>query len=203
MTASDRRPTFFRAYDHAAEVVSAITPDQLGLPTPCPQYDVQLLVDHIVGAGFRAAAMGRGETPAGDAFPHVPLDQAADQLRQAGKEARSAWSETDLAATLTMPWGETYPLATVVDMYLAELATHAWDLAASTGNLGRLEAELAPATFDAAQSMLKPEYRNLVEPGSPYGSEVPAPEDASEWERLVAFMGRSPRPAGRSPVPAA
>jgi hypothetical protein len=32
-----------------------------------------------------------------------------------------------------MPWGEVYNGSTLVDMYLAELATHAWDLAISTG----------------------------------------------------------------------
>jgi uncharacterized protein (TIGR03086 family) len=203
MTASDRRPTFFGAYEHAADVVAAVEPDQLGLPTPCSRFDVQSLVDHIVGAGFRAAAMGRGEAPSGDGFPHVPLGEAPDQLRQAGKDAQAAWTDADLSATLTMPWGETYTFATIVDMYLTELATHAWDLAASTGNLPRLEAELAPPTLQAAHSMLRPEYRNMVEEGSPFGSEVPAPDDASDWERLAAFMAALPSPAGRAPVPGA
>ena len=37
-----------------------------------------------------------------------------------------------------MPWGEEYTGATLVDMYLAELAAHAWDLARATGQLGKL-----------------------------------------------------------------
>jgi hypothetical protein len=41
--------------------------------------------------------------------------------------------------------------------------------------------------------MLKPEHRDAMEPGSPYGAEVPAPADATEWERFAAFMGRQPR----------
>ena len=38
-----------------------------------------------------------------------------------------------------MPWGEEYTGAPLVDMYLAELAAHAWDLARATGQLDRLD----------------------------------------------------------------
>ena len=41
--------------------------------------------------------------------------------------------------------------------------------------------------------MIKPEYRDMVEPGSPFGEEVPPPPGADDWDRLAAFMGRDPR----------
>ena len=41
-----------------------------------------------------------------------------------------------------MPWGEEYPGGIVVDMYLAELATHAWDLARATGQINMLDPSL-------------------------------------------------------------
>ncbi len=194
MTISDRRPALFEAYDHAAAIVSSVQPDQLDLPTSCPQYDVATMVDHIVGAGHRAAAMGRGEVDAGEEFPHVELSDAPEQLRRAGKEAQTAWSgQARLDASITMPWGEVYRGSTVVDMYLAELAAHAWDLASATGRLDRLDPALAPVALDAARAMLKPEYRNAMEEGSPFGSEVEPPADATDWERFAAFMGRHPR----------
>lgn len=125
----------------------------------------------------------------------MELADAPGQLRRAGLDAREAWSEdARLAATVTMPWGEVYAGATVVDMYLAELTAHTWDLAAATGQLGRLDPGLAAPALEAARAMLKPEYRNLVAPGSPFGDEVEAPPDATAWERLAAFMGRQPRP---------
>jgi uncharacterized protein (TIGR03086 family) len=198
MTSPDRRPALFQAYDHAADVVEGTDEGQLRRSTACSEYDVASLVDHLVGAGHRAAALGRGETPTGDEFPHVELSDASEQLRRAGKEAEVAWSDdARLAATVVMPWGETYTGATLVDMYLAELATHAWDLAAATGQLGRLHSELATTALDGAHAMLKPEYRNVMGEGSPFGSEVPAPADATEWERLASFMGRQPRPTSR------
>lgn len=196
MTLADHRPALRRAYDQAAGIVAGVDPGSLDRPTPCPAYDVAALIDHLVGAGHRAAALGRGETPAGDEFPHVELADAPGQLRQAAAEAADGWAaDGRLAATVTMPWGETYTGATLVDMYLAELAAHSWDLAIATGQLDQLDDRLAPEALEAARAMLKPEYRNLMEPGSPYGSEVPAPPDADDWERFAAFLGRQPRPS--------
>jgi len=195
MTDTDRRPALYEAYGQAADIVAGIRPDQLGAPTSCPAYDVAGLVDHIVGAGHRAAALGRGETPVGDEFPHVELSDAPDELARGRKEAEAGWADdARLSATTTMPWGEVYVGSTLVDMYLAELAAHAWDLASATGQLERLDdAGLAVTALEGARAMLKPEYRNLAEPGSPFGSEVEAPADATDWDCLAAFMGRTPR----------
>ena len=98
---------------------------------------------------LRAVALGRGETPTGDESLHVRLGDAPEQLRRAAKEAQVSWSDdTRLAATVTMSWGETYTGFTLVDMYLAELATHTWDLAAATDQLGRLDSDLAATALD-------------------------------------------------------
>jgi uncharacterized protein (TIGR03086 family) len=153
------------------------------------------LIDHIVEAAHRAAALGRGQTPpAGDVSPHVELADAPVQLRRAAQEAAQAWGDDSrLSSSFTMPWGEEYTGATLVNMYLAELATHAWDLALATGQLDRLDPSLAGPALDGARAMIKPEYRDMVAPGSPFGAEVPPPPGAGAWERLAAFTGRDPR----------
>lgn len=196
MTTPDRRAPLVRAYDHAAEVVAGVDVGQLHLATACPDYDVAALIDHLVGAGHRAVELGRGQSPTGEEFPHVELADAPDLLRRAGKDAQEAWADdTRLAATTTMPWGETYAGSTLVDVYLAELTTHTWDLAAATGQLDRLDSDLAATALVAARSMLKPEYRNQLAEESPFGAEVQAPADATPWELLASFMGRRPRPS--------
>ena len=68
-----------------------------------------------------------------------------------------------------MPWGEEYTGATLVDMYLAELAAHAWDLARATGQTGKLDPSLAWPTLEGARAMIKPQYRNMAGPGAPFG----------------------------------
>jgi uncharacterized protein (TIGR03086 family) len=133
-------------------IVAGVSPDQLGNPTPCPDYDVATLIDHVIGASWLGVALGRGESPAGGEFPHIELADAPDQLRRAGQAAEAAWSDdARLAATVTMPWGETYTGATLVDLHVTELAAHTWDLAASTGQLDRLDPGLAPNALEAAR----------------------------------------------------
>jgi uncharacterized protein (TIGR03086 family) len=195
MAESDRRSTLLHSYENAAVIVSGIAVHQVGHPTTCPGYDVAGLIDHIVEAAYRAAALGRGQTPpAGDDSPHVELSDAPAQLRHAAEEAAQAWGdESRLVSSFTMPWGEKYTGVTLVNMYLAELAAHAWDLAQATGQLDRLDPSLAQPALDGARAMIKPEYRDMVEPGSPFGAEVPPPPGADDWERLAAFMGRDPR----------
>ncbi len=195
MATTDRRPYLVRSFALGADIVAEVRKDQLGDPTPCPDYPVAALVDHLVGAGWRAVSLGRGESPSSvEEFPHTELADAPDELRRAGIEAEVAWADdARLAATVTMPWGETYNGETLVNMYLAELAAHTWDLAITTGQRDRLDPELAPNALDAAHAMLKPDYRDAMGEGNPFGAEVEARPDFSDWERFAAFMGREPR----------
>jgi uncharacterized protein (TIGR03086 family) len=192
---SDRRSTFLDSYENAAVIVSGIDADELGRPTPCPKYNVAGLIDHLVEAGHRAAALGRGQAPPpGDGSPHVELSDAPGQLRIAAEQAGQAWGDdSSLSLSHTMPWGEEYTGATLVDMYLAELAAHAWDLARATGQTDKLDPSLALPALEGARAMIKPQYRDMVEPGAPFGAEVSPPPGADDWERLAAFMGRDPR----------
>jgi uncharacterized protein (TIGR03086 family) len=193
MADSDRRNTLFDAYENAALIVSGIGAEELGHPTPCADYDVAGLIDHLVEAGRRAAALGRGQAPPpGDESPHVELCDAPGHLRSAAEQAAQAWGDSP-SPRLTMPWGEEYTGTTLVDMYLAELATHSWDLASATGQIDRLDPSLAVAALEGARAWIKPRYRNMVAPGAPFGTEIDPPPGADDWERLAAFMGRDPR----------
>ena len=83
MADSDRRSTLLESYENAAVIVSGIVADELGHPTPCLRYDVAGLIDHLVEAGHRAAALGRGQAPPpGDGSPHVALLRRARSATQ-------------------------------------------------------------------------------------------------------------------------
>lgn len=189
----DRREALFRAYGEAARVVEGTRPDQLDHTTPCPAYDVAQLIDHLVGAAHRAVTIATSDEIGNDDFPHVELAEAPSELRRVGEEARAAWRDDErLGREVTMPWGETYTGSILVDMYLAELATHSFDIAASTGQ--KLDDDsFAETALEAAQRILQPQYRNMMGEGEPFGSEVEPPPGATAWERLAAFMGRDPR----------
>ena len=151
MADSDRRSTLFvlpqRGGDRVGDRGSRARP-----PEPCPKYDVAALIDHLVEAGRRAAALGRGQAPPpGDESPHVELPDAPGQLRSAAEEAAQAWGDdSSLSLRDAMPWGEEYTGATLVDMYLAELAAHAWDLARATGQMEKLDPSLAVPALEGA-----------------------------------------------------
>jgi hypothetical protein len=108
MADPDRRTPLLESYENAAVIVSGITAEQVTLRTPCPGYDVAGLIDHLVEAADRAAALGWGRTPpAGDDSPHVELADGPAQLRRAGDEAAQAWEDDSrLSSSFTMPWGE-------------------------------------------------------------------------------------------------
>jgi hypothetical protein len=94
MVNHDRRSKLLYSYENAAVIVSGIDAADLGQPTPCRKYDVAGLVDHIVEAGHRAAALGRGQAPPpGDDSPHVELADAPGQLRRAAEDAAQAWDD--------------------------------------------------------------------------------------------------------------
>src|ERR1700690_775290 len=85
MADSDRRSTLLDSYENAAVIVSGIDADELGHPTPCPKYDVAGLIDHLIEAGHRAAALARGQAPPpGDESPRVELSDAPGQLQGMG-----------------------------------------------------------------------------------------------------------------------
>jgi uncharacterized protein (TIGR03086 family) len=195
MADPDRRGTLLASYENAAVIVSGIDAADLGRPTPCPGYDVAAMIDHLVEAGRRTAALGRGQAPPpGDKSPHVELSAAPGQLRRAAAEAAEAWGEdSSLSLRHTMPWGEEYTGATLVDMYLAEVAAHTWDLARATGQLDMLDPSLAVPALEGARALIKPQSRNLVGPGVPFAAEVSPAPGAGDWERLAAFTGRDPR----------
>ncbi len=195
MAVPDHRSAFLDSYENAAVIVLGIAPDQLHHPTPCSGYDVAGMIDHLVEAGRRAAALGRGQAPPpGDESAHVALVDAPRELRAAATAAADAWGDdSSLSLSHRMPWGEEYTGATLVDMYLAELAAHTWDLAMATSQIEKLDPALAAPALAGARAMIKPQYRNMVGPGAPFGAEVVPPPGADDWERLAAFMGRDPR----------
>ena len=188
---TDPREIHQRAVAQTESIVAAVVPAQLGLPTPCPEYDVRALLSHTVGGLNRIALVGEGADAL--AVPAradgVPDDGWLAAYRAAAARARAAWADdAKLDALFEVPWGKV-PGRIAISGYVQEITVHGWDLARATGQPTELDPELATWVLAVAQRILPPEPRGGE---IPFGPVVPVPEGAGVYARLAAWLGRQP-----------
>ncbi len=132
------------AQETFARVLAGVASDQYGLRTPCEEWTVRDLLDHVVGGNNRTAA-GHPGTAVGD--PELDgLVEGADPVelfRASAARAQSTFGAAGgLDRTYELPFGS-LPGSVVIGMRTTDLLVHAWDLAAATGQDTDLEPELA------------------------------------------------------------
>ena len=176
--------------DKTTTLLAGIRPEQRALPTPCPDYDVAALTDHLVGwlrmFAARAAEVDYHDDPN---LYRCGVDPAAE-FAAAGGQAVAAFRSGAADRPLRMTSSE-LPGAMVLGMMLIEYVGHGWDLAVATGQPVPYTELEAQAALDAARGMLMPAYRG---PGKTFGYEIEVSAEASAVDRLIAFIGRDPAP---------
>jgi uncharacterized protein (TIGR03086 family) len=201
----DPRMTFAQAVALGTAVIGRVGPHQLTNPTPCSDFDVRDLLEHLVTVLRRVAAIGRGDDPFGpDVFANVVGDRWQQAWLDAAHDVQVAWA--DDAALLRMvhlPWSHDTGAATLL-AYLNEVTVHTWDLATATGQRPAWDPKVVGLAFDAirflpaqgraaiyedVKAKMPPERRNFTDP---FADAVAVPDDAPLIDRLVAWNGRSP-----------
>lgn len=180
-----------------SRVVGAITEDQLHDPTPCTDYDVGRLRNHVVAwlenfaAGF-ADPDGQAPTATIDDGV-VPSDPAAAVREAAELLVRSLNAG---AAQRPLKLGEAaMPGEMALSMILWEYQVHGWDLARATGQEWQPPKAAAEESLAFAPGMLTPDYQGE---GKAFGPPVDVADDAAALDRLVALSGRrSDWPGGK------
>ncbi len=189
MSGFDPRKPLAAALDQAGSLIAAVQPDQAHLPTPCDEYDVSQLIGHL-----QAVVRRIGVVLDGKPFWSVPREmESTDWIEdwKAGRAATEAVLADDAILTreVSVPWG-TVPGASAAASYIGELSVHSWDLATAIGRLDLLDDSLATAALPAYMDKVPAEPRG---PEIPFGPVVEVGEDATPYERLVAWTGRDPR----------
>ena len=175
--------------DKTGDVIAAVTDDQKGRPTPCPDYDVAALIDHIVGwvRVFEAGAHGRRVE--GDPSQYRAGSDPAGEFRAAAESLVASWRDEGIERKVLTSSGDEIDGRMSFDMTLMEYLVHGWDLAVATDQpVPYTEAE-AEAVLERARVTLPPEYRG---DGMPFGDIVAVADHEPAVDRLVGFLGREP-----------
>jgi uncharacterized protein (TIGR03086 family) len=169
----------------AEPVVLGVTDDQLDAPTPCAEYTVRDLLNHLlqVVVEFQKLAAKRdadfGSTP----------DRVTGDWRSvfAGEMTAlvTAWAAPGAEEGTSGQMG--LPASTVGRLALLDLTVHAWDLAHATGQSFTPDPDAVSALFEVIDQM-GPTAREM----GMFGAAADVPADAPEFARLLAATGRTP-----------
>src|SRR5579864_2219376 len=115
-------------------VVEGIKNDQLARRTPCSEWDVQGLMNHMIGSMTYLTARAEGRDPGTlQAATVSDRDEAVQQLAKGVRGAALAWAAPGaLERKIQSPMGEAAG-AFMAGITLAEIVVHGWDLAKATG----------------------------------------------------------------------
>jgi len=161
-------------------VLAELGPDDLAKQTPCREFDVASLTDHLMNS---ITVIGGA---AGAKFPErgtsAPVER---QVMTAADPALRAWRSRGLDGMVSLGPNET-PATVMAGILSIEFLVHAWDYAAATGQELDPPAPLCEYVLGLSRGIITPEGRGNVG----FDDEVHVPAEAGAFDRLLAFTGR-------------
>lgn len=150
-------------------------------PTPCTEFNVSQLVDHLAG-NLALACKALGSEQADD--PSLEPEPRIAQLAQAALESFSA---RGLEGTLDLGFA-VVPASVLSGILNLEFMVHGRDFAQATSQDFDVDPGLAEYVLELARATVGEQQRAS---GS-FGPETAIAESAGSLERLIAFTGRVP-----------
>lgn len=179
---------FARSTDEFDARVQRIRDDQWGLATPCSEWNVRDLVNHLVNEDRWAPPLFEGKTieDVGDALEGDLLgDDPKTAWHDARAEAVAAVSAEDAMEKIVHVSFGDIPGSEYTMQLLADHVIHAWDLARAIGANETLDPDLVRMCHD----VLAPQEQMLRRSGV-YGDRVKVAEDADVQTKLLGLVGR-------------
>jgi uncharacterized protein (TIGR03086 family) len=183
----DPAESYRRASEWTAAVFARIRPDQMSNSTPCHDWDVRTVVNHVVDSNLRFAKAVRGADPSREPSDGYVGDDVAAAYRASTDEVQAAM-ETEGATErmFPIPMGE-LPGTVLYSIAMTEQLLHGWDLAVATSQ----DTSLDPALVAAADAILRPAV-DAGQAGSAYSPPTKVDAGASAQDKLIALVGRGP-----------
>ncbi|WP_197514552.1 TIGR03086 family metal-binding protein [Mycobacterium sp. E342] len=163
-------------------VLHTIAIDDLSRRTPCSEFDVAQLTEHLLKSIAGLGGMVGAEIP-----EREQGDSVERQVVAAARPALDAWHRRGLDGTV--PFGKSeMPAKTACGIFSVEFLVHAWDYAAAVDHELNAPQPLSEYVLGLARTIIRPEIRA----GAGFDDPVELPDDAGALEHLVAFTGRNP-----------
>lgn len=186
----DPRHGLAAAIGGAHRVLSSATnldPAGLAGSTPCSEFTVEDLMEHMLFVARRVAFIGNGGH-----FADTPTEPVgskwANEFTGRAEAIHAAWADpAKLRNMFEVPWGEA-PGAALMLAYTAEFAAHSWDLAQAIGAAVEIDDATLAAAAEAVR-FIPADGRD--DPAIPFGPVVEVGADATNLERIVTWTGRS------------
>ena len=186
----DSLATMDKVLQETQRIVNGIEPSQLDNPTPCDEWTVRDVLNHVTsGAKMFTISAELGSVPDDQLIELMTGDSLGDDYRAAFHEAADnaivAFSAPGvLDKMVVLPFGE-MPGALALSIAVFDVLTHAVDVAASTGQ-HIADTELLETALVMGEQMVTPELRvpGVFDPAQPVAADAPAET------RLLAFAGR-------------
>ena len=190
----DRPDLLERAAEHFGDLLASVTDDDWSGPTPCDEWDVGDLIDHVIGGNRFTVEILAGAT-ADDAITSVVAsfeggtpDRAAAFRSSADRQVAAISEPGALDRMCHHPSGD-YPGEVILGFRLGDLVLHGWDLARAIGADERIDPELVEAVW----AEMEPRAHLLAATGRfGEGHSGTVAEDASLQDRLLDLAGRRP-----------
>ncbi|MFI5891248.1 TIGR03086 family metal-binding protein [Actinoplanes sp. NPDC051513] len=175
-------------------------------PTPCPDWTVAVLLDHlmVLAQAFAQAARKRTDAPGTAEPPPPPSAQHLSRHWRSRlpvhlEELATAWKDPASWTGTSQAGGVTMPATTVGTVAMNELIMHSWDLARATGQ----EYFADPRTLEVLIEFLA----QAPPEGTPgmFDPPVPTDDELTLLDQALALAGRDPawRPPRRRRQPQA
>lgn len=169
-------------------VLAGVVPAQLDDPTPCSNWSVRDLINHIVGAQGYFVSIVDG-TGSDDSEPDFAAGDFLATYDGAAATTMAAFVRPGvMETTFDLAFGPT-PGSALMNIATTDAFQHGWDLARATGQDVNLDPALAAQLLDGLHTTLPDAARN--EAGDPFGPRQEAPAGASPADQLAAFLGRT------------
>ncbi|KUI41062.1 ArsR family transcriptional regulator [Mycobacterium sp. IS-1590] len=161
-------------------VLHGIAADDLHKQTPCREFDVAALTDHLLNSITTLGAMAGAQF--GERDRGAPIEQ---QVVFAARAALDAWQRRGLDGTVEFG-GNEVPARVMVGILSLEFLVHAWDYAAAVGREVNAPEPLSDYVLGLARKIITPEGR--VNAG--FDDPIDVAADADALTRLLAYTGR-------------